>query len=88
MPRTSSATNLTIRRIDPEVKERLRARATRRGHTMEAELYDILLTALEQDRPETPNLAHAIRRRMAALGGIDLPEHPPVPLPLPPDFVA
>lgn len=77
---------LTIRNVDPAVKERLRIRAARHGHSMEAELRAILAEAVDGDRSAELNLAEAIRRRMAPLGGVDLKEHPPVPIPPPPSF--
>lgn len=77
---------LTIRNVDPAVKERLRIRAARHGHSMEAELRAILAEAVDGDRSAELNLAEAIRRRMAPLGGVDLEEHPPVPIPPPPSF--
>ena len=73
---------LTIRNIDASVKERLRVRAARNGRSMEAELRSILRDALlrEGGGPE-PDLAEAIRRRFAPLGGADDVEtHPPVPV--------
>jgi plasmid stability protein len=68
---------LTFRNIDAAVKERLRLRAARHGRSMEAELRTILseVVAADRDRPEA-NLAGAIRRRFASLGGVDL-ELPP-----------
>lgn len=64
---------LTIRNVPPPLRERLRVRAARHGHSMEAELRQILEATLAepQDAPE-PNLAEAIRRRFAPLGGADL----------------
>ena len=78
---------LTIRNVDAAVKERLRVRAARHGRSMEAELRSILSEAVEaeRDQPE-PNLAEAIRRRFAPLGGVDLKPHPPVPVGPPPSF--
>ena len=69
--------NLTIRNVDAAVKERLRLRAARHGRSMEAEARRILseAVAIDRDEPE-PNLAEAIRRRFAPLGGVDL-ELPP-----------
>jgi len=69
---------LTIRNLDAGVKERLRVRAARHGRSMEAEARSILSEAVvgNRDQPE-PNLAEAIRRRFAPLGGIDL--EPPLP---------
>lgn len=68
---------LTIRNVDAAVKERLRVRAARHGRSMEAEVRSILsaVLAADRDQPE-PNLAEAIRRRFAPLGGVDL-ELPP-----------
>jgi antitoxin FitA len=68
---------LTIRNVDAAVKERLRLRAARHGRSMEAEARRILSEAVASngDQPE-PNLAEAIRRRFAPLGGVDL-ELPP-----------
>ena len=73
---------LTIRNVDPELKEALRVRAAEHSRSMEAELRHILKAALgtNERRPE-PNLAEAIWRRFAALGGADdLESHPPVPV--------
>lgn len=77
-------TTLTIRNVDIAIKEQLRVRAARHGHSMEAELRSILNEALGHDRE--PNLAERIRRRMAPLGGVDLEPHPPVPIRTPPTF--
>ena len=68
---------LTIRNVDPELREALRVRAARHGRSMEAELREIVKVALgaEKTHPEL-NLAEAIRRRFAPLGGVDL-ELPP-----------
>jgi plasmid stability protein len=77
---------LTIRNVDAAVKERLRVRAARHGHSMEAELRAILTTALSQEDERAPNLAEAIRRRFAPLGGVELPDHPPVTIAPPPRF--
>jgi plasmid stability protein len=79
---------LTIRNVDAAVKERLRVRAARHGRSMEAEIRSILSEAVvdDRDRPE-PNLAEAIRRRFAPLGGVDdLEPHHPVPVGEPPRF--
>ena len=64
---------LTIRNVDTAMKEQLRLRAARHGQSMEAEARTILNDAVagDRDQPE-PNLAEAIRRRFAPLGGVDL----------------
>lgn len=77
---------LTVRNLDPKLKERLRIRAAHNGRSMEAEVRVLLHDALiGGDQPEV-DLATAIRRRMAPLGGVDLPERVQDPLRDPPDF--
>jgi plasmid stability protein len=66
---------------DPQCRyrgeERLRLRAARHGRSKEAEARTILSEAVAGDRDQAePNLAEAIRRRFAPLGGVDL-ELPP-----------
>ena len=78
--------SVTIRNIDPAVKERLRLRAVRHGRTMEAELRAIVSAAVQEDPAPPPNLAEAIRRRFAPLGGVELEPHPPVTPSAPPTF--
>ncbi len=68
----ASTTSLTIRNIDVRLKERLRVRAARHGHSMEAELRDILRQTLTEDSAGEVNLAEAIRRRFAPFGGVEL----------------
>jgi antitoxin FitA len=68
---------LTIRNVDAVLKERLRVRAAQHGHSMEAELRDILEEILkEPEPPAEPHLYERIRARFAPLGGVDL-ELPP-----------
>ncbi len=74
----SSNTTLTIRNVDRALKEQLRRRAARHGHSMEAELRQVLREILAAERSTEVNLAEAIRRRFAPLGGVDLELHPPV----------
>ncbi len=78
MPATEPTATLTIRNVDPQLKERLRIRAARHGHSMEAELRQILRDTLEIGQTPELNLAEAIRRRFAPLGGVELQPHPPV----------
>jgi len=78
---------LTIRNIDPEVKERLRIRAAQHGHSMEAEARRILQLALaKQDVRGSMNLAERIHARFAALGGVELELPPRDPGREPPTF--
>lgn len=76
--------NLLIRNIDPAVKEALRARAAQNGRSMESEARRIVSNAVAADQPDAPNLAEAIRRRLAPFGGVELEPHPPVPVRDPP----
>jgi plasmid stability protein len=69
-------TTLTIRNVASATKERLRVRAASHGRSMEAELRAILNTALESGPDREVNLAEAIRRRFAPVGGVDLADHP------------
>jgi len=80
---TAMAT-LTIRNVDAAVKERLRVRAAHHGRSMEAELRLILTDAVASDGDSGLNLADAIRRRFAPLGGVELESHPPVTVGAPP----
>ena len=77
---------LTIRNLDAALKERLRVRAAQHGHSMEAEVRDILQDTL--NKPERPavDLYRRIRARFAPLGGVDLELPPREPAPEPPRF--
>jgi antitoxin FitA len=77
-------TTLTIRNVEPALKERLRIRAAHNGRSMEAELRHILRTALRGESNRDVNLAEAIRRRFLPFGGVELEPHPPVRVGKPP----
>jgi antitoxin FitA len=77
---------LTVRNVDATLKERLRIRAARNGRSMEAELRVILNEALGVEKDREPDLAQAIRRRFAPLGGVELEPPPPNSIPEPPSF--
>jgi plasmid stability protein len=66
--------SITIRNLDPALKERLRIRAAEHGHSMEAEARTILQTALAESgkRRRERNLYERIHARFAQLGGVDL----------------
>lgn len=53
---------------------------------MEAEARSILSDTLGDEAVESVNLAEAIRRRLAPLGGIELEDHPEVSVGEPPSF--
>lgn len=65
--------SITIRKLDADVKNRLRIRAASNGRSMEAEARLILRDALvKKPSGDSDNLAERIRARMAPLGGVDL----------------
>ena len=63
--------SITIRNLDPAIKERLRVRAAEHGHSMEAEVRRILQLAVAAPPPGR-NLYERIHARFAALGGVEL----------------
>ena len=75
--------SITIRNLDEDLKQRLRVRAAENGTSMEQEARDILRTSLYRAIPRAGNLAEAIRRRFAPLGGAELkiPQREPMPEP-------
>ena len=78
--------SITIRGLDDALKARLRVRAAEHGRSMEDEARDILRTTLAKEAQPPRNLAEAIRRRFAPLGGVDLPDVPREPMREPPRF--
>jgi plasmid stability protein len=81
-----SMATLTIRNLDAALKERLRVRAAQHGHSMEAEVRDILQDTLNEPQRPAVNLYQRIRSRFAPLGGVDLELPPREPAPEPPRF--
>jgi plasmid stability protein len=65
---------IVIRNLDERVKRRLQIRAARNGRSMEAEVREMLGSALaaKPKASEEVDLGTAIHRRFAALGGVDL----------------
>ncbi|MEU4395613.1 plasmid stabilization protein [Kribbella sp. NPDC023855] len=62
---------ITVRNLDDEVKQRLRVRAARNGHSMEAEARAIIVAAVaEEDEPK--NILMRLRESAAELGGVEL----------------
>lgn len=78
--------NITIRGLDEVIKERLRARAFLHGCSMSEEACGILNVALSGKGSTGRNLAESIRRRFAAVGGLDLADLPRDPIRRPPNF--
>jgi len=67
---------IIVRNLEPELKDRLRRRASAHGHSMEQEARDILRAAMTADAPEqTGNLGTRISQRFAGIGrSADIPE--------------
>ncbi len=63
--------SLTIRNLEEPIKALLRIRAAHHGHSMEEEVRQILRKALLEDAQSPQNLAEAIKKRFAQLGGVD-----------------
>lgn len=63
---------MTIRNIDEQLKARLRVNAALHGRSMEEEARDILRSALALQVASGASLVHAIRARVADLGGVEL----------------
>jgi plasmid stability protein len=78
--------SITIRNLDPSLKERLRVRAAEHGHSMEAEARRILQSALAGSgrRQRERTLYERIHARFAKLGGVDLDLPPREPAREPP----
>jgi plasmid stability protein len=65
--------SITIRNLDPAIKERLRVRAAQHGHSMEAEVRSILQSALRgAAKKQGRSFYDRIHDRFAAIGGVDL----------------
>ncbi len=81
-------TDITIRDIADDLKQRLKQRAAMHGHSMEAEARDILQDALATEPPAAVpgNLAEAIRAIVEPFGGIELEPFPRQPVREPPTF--
>lgn len=78
--------SITVRNIDNSLKDKLRLRAARNGRSMEDEARALLRAALAEEEQPNENLAKAIRRRIAPLGGVELPLIQREPNREPPDF--
>jgi plasmid stability protein len=70
--------SITIRKLDPAVKERLRVRAAEHGHSMEAEAREIIQSAIGSASADLlpkrtgADLVARIRARFEPLGGVEL----------------
>jgi len=72
--------SITIRGLDPSVKQRLRVRAARHGRSMEDEARVIIGSAIAEGTSTQIRLADCIRRRFASFGAIalELPARDPI----------
>lgn len=87
LSRHPAPASITIRNLDPALKERLRVRAARHGQSMEAEARHILQTALApREAPSIRHLYDRVRARFAPLGGVEFEPPPREPVREPPRF--
>ncbi len=77
---------ITIRKINDEVKTRLRERAARHNRSMEQEVRAILREAVADRRAGPRDLAEFTRDCFAPLGGVELELPPRSPMREPPRF--
>lgn len=75
--------SVTIRKIDDQVKAKLKERAARNGRSLEVELREALVALSESEPKDRRNMADRIRARVAPLGGVDLDGFPRTPIPAP-----
>ncbi|MFO0684753.1 MAG: hypothetical protein U0234_22035 [Sandaracinus sp.] len=76
--------SITIRDLDPGLKERLRVRAARHGRAMEEEVRVILRVVLADDERPVRGLGDAIHARFRAVGGAEVVLPPREPARPPP----
>jgi antitoxin FitA len=80
--------SITIRKLDDQVKLKLRIRAAQHGRSMEEEAREILSEAMKGKTERETNLYDAMRVRLKAAGirGIELPKPERGPWRKDPDF--
>lgn len=79
---------ITIRRLDDDVKRRLRLRAAANGRSMEDEARRLLSQAVWTSQPVGGNMADAIRAIVEPVGGVEIVPPNRQPPRAPPDFRA
>jgi plasmid stability protein len=68
---------IVIRKLDETVKRKLQVRAAQNGRSMEAEAREMLSGLVTEGAPaRRQGLGTALRKRFAAIGGVDLPIPP------------
>lgn len=78
--------SITIRKLDEDVKTRLRVRAAENDRSMEEEVRIILRDVVTGGRAGPRNLATFTRQCFASVGGVDLELPTRGPMREPPDF--
>lgn len=78
--------SITIRKLDDEVKARLRLRAAANGRSMEEEARVILRLAVRREEPPVKGLGTALHELFKPLGGVELELPPREPMRDPPTF--
>ena len=78
--------SITVRKLEEDLKRRLRQRAAENERSMEEEVRQILRAALYEEAQEPQNLAESIRALFAPLGGVELELPPRTPMRDPPRF--
>ncbi len=82
----SATTSITIRKLDPRLKQRLRVRAARHGRSMEEEAREILRVSLADERDiYGRGFVNSIRERFAKAGYVELKLPPREPMREPPE---
>lgn len=77
---------MMIRNIDPGLEAQLRKQAAIHGHSMEDEVREILRAALPVEMGDSAEMIRSIRRRVEAIGGIDIELPTREPMRDPPGF--
>jgi plasmid stability protein len=63
---------LTIRNLEPAIKDKLRVSAATHGRSMEEEVRTILRSVLSQPAGPSTGMGSRIHARFASIGGIEL----------------
>ena len=78
--------SITIRKLDDDVKSKLRVRAAGNGRSMEAEARLILAEAVDREPAPSEGLGTMIHELFKPYGGVELELPPREPMRDPPSF--
>ena len=78
--------SITIRKLDDDVKSKLRVRAASNGRSMEAEARLILAEAVDREPAPAEGLGTMIHELFKPYGGVELELPPREPMRDPPSF--